>query len=99
MSQKVAASVVENLGRLKDAFRSKYMANIISNIELAASYLGIMTMVRFSSLLFPVITNILSVQGVIDVPVDTDFPVRLQECLQKAGYVGFPSITPAYLGV
>lgn len=50
VAQKVAASVIQNLGLLKATFRSKYMANIISNIELAASYLAIMTLVRLSFL-------------------------------------------------
>lgn len=43
--QQVAASVVQNLGNLKKAFQSKHMGNIINNIELAASYLSIMTLV------------------------------------------------------
>lgn len=45
VSQKVAVSVVQNLRHLKLAFQSKYVGNIIQNIQLAASYLGIMMLV------------------------------------------------------
>ena len=41
----VAASVVKNLGHLTESFQSKSIGNIINNIQLAASYLAIMTLV------------------------------------------------------
>lgn len=43
--QKVAASVVQNLHHLTLTFQSKFVGNIIQNIQLAASYLGIMMLV------------------------------------------------------
>lgn len=49
VAQKVARSVIRLLGHLKVTFRSRYMQNIISNIELAAAYLAIMTLVRLLS--------------------------------------------------
>ena len=45
VSQKVAASVVQNLNHLTLVFQSKFVGNIIQNIQLAASYLSIMTLV------------------------------------------------------
>lgn len=45
VAQKVAASVLRNLGQLTETFKSKQMGNIINNIELAASYLSVMTLV------------------------------------------------------
>lgn len=45
VSQKVAASVVQNLRHLTLSFQSKFVHNIIQNIQLAASYLGIMLLV------------------------------------------------------
>lgn len=88
VSQKVAASVVENLHHLRLAFQSKFVGNIIQNIQLAASYLSIMTLVRspsFSSCA----THIFIIQGMIDSPMDKDFAMKLNECLTRAAYV-FP---------
>lgn len=45
VSQKVAASVVENLSHLAFISESRFVGNIIQNIQLAASYLSIMTLV------------------------------------------------------
>lgn len=45
VSERVAASVVRNLTDLTRTFKSKYVGNIIQNIQLAASYLSIMTLV------------------------------------------------------
>lgn len=46
VSQKVAAFVVQNLTHLSTTFKSKSVGNIIQNIQLAAGYLNIMTLVR-----------------------------------------------------
>ncbi|KAE9383933.1 hypothetical protein BT96DRAFT_1008618 [Gymnopus androsaceus JB14] len=50
------------------AIQSKALGNIIHNIQLAASYLSIMTL------------------GVVDVPMDKDFPAQLEKCLQNADF-------------
>lgn len=53
VSQQIAASVVRNLTRLSSSFKSKFVVNIIQNIELAAVYLSLMLVVRpfYSALL------------------------------------------------
>ncbi|KAE9389205.1 hypothetical protein BT96DRAFT_947038 [Gymnopus androsaceus JB14] len=66
--QTVAASVAKNLRNLSDTFRSKYHGNILNNIQLAASYLSIMSL------------------GVIDIPMDEEFPAKLEECLRNAAF-------------
>lgn len=50
VSQKVATSVVQNLSHLAFVSESRFVGNIIQNIELAASYLSIMTLVCLHSL-------------------------------------------------
>lgn len=45
VSQIVAASVVKNLNYLTSTFKSKFVGNIIQNIQLAAAYLSVLTVV------------------------------------------------------
>lgn len=86
VSQKVAATVVQNLNHLSLTFRSKYVGNIIQNIQLAASYLSIMTLVCSRICPFVEIQTVFS-QGVIDIPIDKDFEKKLAECLERTAYV------------
>lgn len=45
VSQQIAASVVQNLTYLKTSLQSKFVGNIIQNIQLAAAYLSLITVV------------------------------------------------------
>lgn len=57
LSQQIAASVVQNLTHLTSSFKSKFVGNIIQNIELAVAYLSVMLVVRpFYSALLPFLT-------------------------------------------
>lgn len=45
VSQQLAASVVRNLRRLTSTMQSKFVGNIMQNIQLAAAYVGVITVV------------------------------------------------------
>lgn len=46
VSQQIAVSVVRNLTNLSSTLKSKFVGNIIQNIQLAAAYLSVMLVVR-----------------------------------------------------
>jgi hypothetical protein len=79
-SHVVAHSVVHSLQQLRSMTQLKKYENILINIQLAASFLGIMSLVfRLITYSLPLLVTV-AFQGVVDIHSDIQFRAKLDEC-------------------